>query len=242
MLASAIQYQGNAGAAGKATALLLGNSRYSFACSFDAGLRVTSLVYKNQSSGAVLYQEQPQYDAANNVVAATTTMPTGDTDVQAFCYDALNRLTWAGASGTPPCGSTLNAGTLTAAQYQQGYSYDAEGRLTTGPAGSYTYGDSAHPHAVTSTSSGFSASYDAAGNRICRAPNSSVTCGGSAPTGQQLSYDAEGRLVHWQNMPTAPSSSVDYLYGQRPLAQARGLPAASSARALGPLRRQPTAP
>jgi RHS repeat-associated protein len=212
VLASAIQYQGNAGAAGKATAMLLGNSRYSFTRSFDAGLRVTSLVYKNQSSGAVLYQEQPQYDAANNVVAATTTLPTGDTDVQAFCYDALNRLTWAGASGTPPCGSTLNAGTLTAAQYQQGYSYDAEGRLTTGPAGSYTYGESAHPHAVTSTSSGFSASYDAAGNMICRAPNSSVTCGGSTPTGQQLSYDAEGRLVHWQNMPTAPSSSVDDLY------------------------------
>ncbi|GER84366.1 hypothetical protein KTAU_30020 [Thermogemmatispora aurantia] len=104
--------------------MLLGNRRYSFARSVDAGLRVTSLVYKNRSSGAVLYQEQPQYDAANSVVAATTTLPTGDTDVQAFCYDARNRLTWAGASGMPPCGSTLNAGTLTAAQYQQGYSYD----------------------------------------------------------------------------------------------------------------------
>ena len=81
-----------------------------------------------------------------------------------------------------------------------------------GPAGNYTYGDSSHPHAVTATSNGYSAAYDATGNLICRALTSTTSCSGSSPTGQQLSYDAQGRLSLWQNQPTSPTQTVNYLY------------------------------
>src|SRR6185312_139320 len=58
----------------------------------------------------------------------------------------------------------------------------------------------------------YSASYDASGNMVCRAPTSSVTCAGSSPTGQRLSYDNEGRLTAWQNAPSSPTSTAQYLY------------------------------
>ena len=54
--------------------------------------------------------------------------------------------------------------------------------------------------------------YDAAGDMTCRAPTSAVTCAGTSPTGAQLTYDAERRLVHWQNAPTNPTSQSWYLY------------------------------
>ena len=81
-----------------------------------------------------------------------------------------------------------------------------------GPAGCYNYGDSAHPHAVTSTSNGYSATYDAAGNLICRALTTTTTCSGASPSGQQLSYDAQGWLSLWQDQATAPTQTVNYLY------------------------------
>jgi RHS repeat-associated protein len=46
----------------------------------------------------------------------------------------------------------------------------------------------------------------------CRAPTSAPTCAGGQPTGQQMSYDTEGRLSAWQNAPSNPSSTVIYLY------------------------------
>ncbi len=58
------------------------------------------------------------------------------------------------------------SGTLTAAQYQQSFSYDINGRMATGPQGNYTYCSSCHLDAVISTSNGYSAAYDAAGNKI----------------------------------------------------------------------------
>jgi hypothetical protein len=57
------------------------------------------------------------------------------------------------------------------------------------------------PHAET-------ASYDAAGNLICRAPDGSVSCAGGTNTGQQLTWDTEGRLTTWQNTPTSPSGCL----------------------------------
>jgi YD repeat-containing protein len=45
----------------------------------------------------------------------------------------------------------------------------------------------------------------------CRAPTGSTTCSGT-PTGQQLTYDNEGRLTQWQNTPSAPTSTDQYLY------------------------------
>jgi len=70
--------------------------------------------------------------------------------------------------------------------------------------GSYTYGDSAHLHAATAIgpsggTATWTASYDAAGNMLCRAPTSAKTCAGTTPTGPLLTYDSEGRLTAWQN-------------------------------------------
>jgi hypothetical protein len=209
-IASGITYSGLAGAAGAITSMNLGGSVYSYAASYDTGMRLTSAQLAN--SGSTRYQTQPAYDAANNVVSVQTSI-SGQTDTQQFCYDDLNRLIWSGTNGTPPCtGTSINAGTIVAAQYQQTDAYDVNGRLTTGPAGTYTYGNSSHPHALMSTSSGYSADYDAAGNMICRALSGATTCSGPAPTGQLLSYDSAGRLSQWQNLPDSPTATVNYLY------------------------------
>jgi hypothetical protein len=124
------------------------------------------------SDGATLFVAQPTYDGVGNVTGVTTTLPQG-TDVQAFRYDEQNRLAWAsGTSGNIPCGGTNTAGSLTAAQYTQSFSYDNLGRLTSGLLGSYTYGDSALLRAATTIASSYTASYDASGNMTCRAPSS----------------------------------------------------------------------
>ena len=57
--------------------------------------------------------------------------------------------------------------------------------------------------------------HDALSDMVCRAPTSATMCSGTA-TGQQLQYDAERRLAHWQSSPSTLTSSADYLYdGQR---------------------------
>ncbi len=87
------------------------------------------------------------------------------------------------------------------------------GGATGSSPGSYTYGNSAHLHAATATAGGYSATYDAAGDMVCRAPTSATTCTGGSPTGAQLAYDAERRLTHYQNIPGAsPDVEAWYLY------------------------------
>jgi hypothetical protein len=114
--------------------------------------------------------------------------------------------------GTPPCtGQAISAGTLTASQYSQSFGYDAMGRLTSGPQGSYTYGDPAHPHAATAIGSTWGATYDAAGNMTCRATGSQ-TCGGSSPTGAAMQWNPDGQLSAWQNAPQNPSATEGNLY------------------------------
>jgi hypothetical protein len=73
----------------------------------------------------------------------------------------------------PSCGTSLTPGSLTSAQYTQTFSYDVHNRLTSGPAGSYSY-YGAHPDAVTATSGGYTGSYDDAGDLQCRAPKFSL--------------------------------------------------------------------
>ena len=168
----------------------------------------------NVSSGTTLFESQRGYDAVGNVTAVGTTLAAG-TDNQVFCYDDQHRLTWAGSAGTPNCGASLTPGSLTAANYTQTFTYDTLDRLQSGPLGSYSYGDSAHLHAVTSIANGgttaYSAAYDAGGNMTCRAATSSTTCAGT-PTGAMLSFDNEGRLSAWQNTPSSPASSDSFLY------------------------------
>jgi RHS repeat-associated protein len=207
-------YAGTAGAFGDVTGASQGSLQYS--ASTDLLGRPTDS--RLTSGGTTLFDQALTYDGAGNVAAASTTLPAG-TDHQAFCYDEQNRLTWAGSTGTAPCtGAAVSAGTLTAAQYAQSFTYDVMGRMATGPAGSYAYADPAHLHAATSAGTGYTATYDAAGNMTCRAPTGASTCAGGAPTGAQLAYDNEGRLASWQSSPTAPSSTDGFLYdgqGQR---------------------------
>jgi RHS repeat-associated protein len=143
---------------------------------------------------------------------------TTNTDNQVFCYDEQNRLVWAGSTGTPTCPRAFVPGSLSSAYYTQTFSYDTLNRLTSGPLGSYSYGDTAHLHAATSIGTNtYTATYDAGGNMTCRAPVNPYACTGT-PTGAQLSYDNEGRLSAWQNTPSSPTTTASYLYdgaGQR---------------------------
>ena len=207
-----LQYTGAGGAAGHPTIAQVAGSTYNFSASYDADVRLSSLSVTNASSGTTVFSSQRGYDAVGNVTAVGTTLAAG-TDNQVFCYDDQHRLTWAGSVGTPNCGTSLTPGSLTAANYTQTYTYDTLDRLQSGPLGSYTYGDSAHLHAVTSIGSPatYTASYDAGGNMTCRAPSSSTTCSGT-PTGAQLTYDNEGRLAGWQNTPSAPTTTDSFLY------------------------------
>jgi RHS repeat-associated protein len=180
------------------------------ACACDNGLRLTGATVTRVSDSATMFASTPSYDAVNNVVSVATTLP-GGTDNQGFCYDEQDRLTWAGTSGNMPCGGTVTAGTLTAAAYSQTFGYDNMDRLTSGPAGSYTYGDSAHLHAATAVGTGYTAQYGASGNMTCRAPTSSQTCAGTI-TGHKLTYDNEGRLTAWQNAQSSPTAMDNFLY------------------------------
>src|ERR1051326_6020218 len=217
-LLSGAAYTGIGGAFGELTGASLGNSTYNYAATYDLLDRATDPKVTRSSDGSSRFEEQRTFDGAGNVTTETSTLP-GGTDDQAFCYDEQDRLAWAGSVGTPPCtGTAISAGTLTAAQYTQSFTYDVMGRLATGPLGSYTYGSSAHVHAATSIGTQYTASYDAAGNMTCRAPSSGATCTGASPTGAQLGYDTEGRLASWQNQPTSPTSTAQFLYdgsGQR---------------------------
>lgn len=196
-----------------------GEGKYTYSASYDALLRATDLKWTRASDGATLFEQARTFDGASNVTTASTSLQAG-TDNQAFCYDEQNRLTWASsASGAAPCGGTNTAGTLTAAQYTQSFTYDNLGRLTSGPLGSYSYGPgmqaSTNPsplHGVLAIGTSYSAKYDGAGNMTCRAPTSTMTCAGGTPTGAQLSYDNEGRLSAWQNAPSSPSTTAADLY------------------------------
>ena len=211
-LLDTIGYSGAGGAAGQATSANVAGGTYSYSASYDADTRLSSLSLTNVSTSAVLFRSQRGYDASSNVTAVNTTLAAG-TDNQAFCYDEQNRLIWAGSTGTPSCGASLTAGSLSAASYTQTFAYDTLDRLTSGPLGSYTYGDAAHLHAVTSIGSGptYTATYDAVGDMTCRAPDTTTTCAGT-PTGAQLGYDNEGRLTSWQNAPSSPTTTDGFLY------------------------------
>ncbi len=149
-LLNTVSYTGAAGANQQPSSAQVGNGTYQWNLSYDLDLRLQETKATLVSNGNTLYDQTRSFDAVGNVVAANTTLPAG-TDNQTFCYDALDRLTWAGSTGTPTCGASLTTGTLTGAQYTQTSSYDALNRLTSGPAGgSYTYGDAAHLDAVTS--------------------------------------------------------------------------------------------
>jgi RHS repeat-associated protein len=206
-LVTNVTYSGAGGAAGLPTGANLGGV-YTFSAGYDLDLRLTN---RTITSSATTFATSPGYDAVGNVTSVATTIQDG-TDNQAFCYDEQDRLVWAGSTGTPSCGSSLTSGSLTSAQYTQTFNYDTLDRLTSGPSGSYTYGDGAHKHAATAIGTNtYTASYDASGDMTCRAPTSSQTCSGT-PTGQLLTYDNDGRNTAWQYAPSSPTSTEAMAY------------------------------
>jgi RHS repeat-associated protein len=212
-LMSNIGYAGNGGANGLITSANLSPCMpmcYQYSATYDVLARLTDVYAAIQQTR--LFEQTRSFDAAGNVSTASSTLP-GGTDNQAFCYDEQNRLTWAGSVGTPPCtGVPISTGSLTSAQYTQSFSYDNLGRLTSGPLGAYTYGDSAHEHAVTAIGGTYTAAYDSAGNMSCQAANYPLTCSGM-PNGNQLTYNNEGQLANWQSPQfPPPSSTATFLY------------------------------
>lgn len=192
---------------------------FSTATTYDAIQRPLST--SATAAGQTIWSQARTYDNVGNVLGLSTVVPTqgggSATENEAFCYDALNRLVWAGNSGTPTggdhCMAPPSGTTLT--PYTQSYSYDALDRLSTGPAGSYSYTDANQVHAVTglSTIPNPYAAYDAMGNMTCRNtdPSSARTCGGSSPTGALMSYDSRGQLATW-SAPSGTVGSAHYLY------------------------------
>jgi len=235
-LIPSITYNGPAGPSGKPDSYVLtgtgpcsasNSSTVCVSLSYDADLRLTAATFTHPTSSTPItdYSTSVSYDAVGNVTSVSSALPaaggqSGGQDNQQFCYDALNRLTWAGASGTNPCANQAVTGTtLTNASYTASYQYDVSNRLTqstlTGaigsdPQGSYTY-DSAHYHAADAIgSNAYEAQYDASGNMTCRTPSGPPVCTSSSQTGASLTYDAEGRLIRWVS--ADGSTTVSYGY------------------------------
>lgn len=112
------------------------------------------------------------YDRNGNVDTITDAL--FGPQLQSFTYDALNRITSAGASGG------------TDGLYSESYTYDSMGRLDTKNGVTYTYDKAAHKHAVSSLSNGNSYDYDANGNMKVRDVDGQVF---------ELYYDEENRLT-----------------------------------------------
>ncbi|MEO6888751.1 MAG: RHS repeat-associated core domain-containing protein [Ktedonobacteraceae bacterium] len=189
--------------------------------SYDGIQRPWESSASRQGSSQPFWDQIRSYDNVGNVLGLTTTVPTSSgstqTEQEAFCYDALNRVVWAGNTGTPSGGDHCMwsaPGSTSLPAYTQHFSYDDLDRLTTGPAGTLSYLDAAHLHAATHLSSipNRYAAYDSMGNMTCRNidPTSGHTCG-TTPTGAQMTYDTEGRLANW-TAPSGTTSSISYLY------------------------------
>jgi len=159
-------------AAGQLTQLVYGNGVVSDYTYHPQTLRLASLT-THTSHLTPLQDFSYTFDPVGNVTAITDRVHTG---TQTFQYDALNRLTQAvGAYGT----ST--------------YAYDPIGNMTEKEGVTMTYGaGSAGPHAVTSTSDGWTMTYDANGNLTRKAFPHSLT---PSLTDSLYSYDAENRLT-----------------------------------------------
>jgi RHS repeat-associated protein len=171
------------------------------------------------TSAGTIWSQARTYDNVGNVLSVNTTLPTttggSQSEMQSFCYDALNRLVWAGDTGTPTGGDHcgLNPTGTTISTYQQSFSYDALDRLTNGPSGKETYGTfPTHGANTLGSVPNQYASYDAMGNMTCRnVDTTSAHSCDSSQTGALMTYDNEGRLETW-TAPSGTTANAQYLY------------------------------
>ncbi len=131
------------------------------------------------------------YDSVGNILSIVDALA-GGTQTQSFGYDTLNRLTSAaavgGTQGTYPLES---------------YTYDPDtGNLDSKAGVVFSYGDPAHPHAVTHINAEQKYAYDANGNQVQRASDS-------------LIYDAENRLIQVKKGETVLATFVYNGDGER---------------------------
>ena len=171
-------------------------------------------------NGTTIWNQTRTYDNVGNVLQLSTTIPTsgGGTQVdnQSFCYDALNRLVWAGDTGTPTggdhCGNVPTGTTIST--YQQSFSYDSLDRITSGPMGTVGYNNN-HVHAANTLGSipNKYATYDDIGDMTCRNVDTTTAhvCNGTSPTRAIMTYDNEGRLATW-TAPSGTTASDSFLY------------------------------
>ncbi|MGB3059172.1 MAG: RHS repeat-associated core domain-containing protein, partial [Anaerolineae bacterium] len=128
------------------------------------------------------------YDDDGNIETIADAAAYGGSQVQAFAYDTLDRLSTAQASGSTTYGGYT----------QRSYAYSNAGNITSFEGAALTYQNSAHKHAVTHIGGVQKYWYDANGNATRRVNGSQDIT---------LTYDAENRL-------TAMSGSVasSYVY------------------------------
>jgi hypothetical protein len=201
------------GQTGLLSSAKVANNVYTYTPTYDPLLRFNSLTWTLSSTGATVFGASRSFDNVGNVATVTTMLPAG-TDLQAFCYDEQNRVTWTdGQTATGPCGVSITTGSLSAAAYGPGnVTYDTLDRMTSTNSGANSYADAAHLHAGTGIGGYFSAAYDAAGDMTCRSTSSSSLCSTSSQNGQVMTYDNEGRMTSWQDAPSNPTNTEAMAY------------------------------
>jgi RHS repeat-associated protein len=187
--------------------------------SYDGDLRPAggnATWQSGSGTSGTIFSQGIGYDAASNVLSQTLTMSaisgqsgSGGSETQNFCYDELNRLTWASnssatpAAGSGTCGSVALQGTL-GGSYTNTFKYTNLGQIWKGTlngSGTYQYlycNNNTHQlTAVTTTtppscsnqgSPAYTASYDSWGNVTGRTYNGVTST---------LSYDGQDHLVRW---------------------------------------------
>ena len=152
-LLDTIGYSGAGGAAGHATSANVAGGTYSYSASYDVDTRLSSLSLTNVSTSSVLFRSQRGYDARQQrhrrqhdairwhgqpgvLLRRAESAHLGRSEWHAVM--------WCFAHRRQP----------ERANYTQTFAYDTLDRLTSGPLGSYTYGDAAHLHAVTALAAG----------------------------------------------------------------------------------------
>jgi RHS repeat-associated protein len=142
-------------------------------------MRLTTLRAGVSSPYTNLQNLSYTYDAVGNIASLVDGVNSNQR--QCFQYDALDRLTNA-FTGNSGCTAYATGGT---GPYNHTYAYNAIGNITSYAGNAYTYGDSAHKHAVTGAY-GNSYGYDGNGNQTTR------TIAGTTYT---FTFDFENRLI-----------------------------------------------
>ncbi len=219
---NAINFQTNSGGAGPEQ------------FGYDANLRTTSATASWQGgsgNSGTIFGQALSYDAASNLVSLSTTQnavgsSAGGSETSNFCYDAQNRLVWAGNSGTQPgagngtCGSATLSSGLAGASYSDSFVYTNLGELWQGRfsggstqvqylycasnthqlVGLYPISSGATCSNYTSKTASYSSSYDQWGNVTSRTANSTTAT---------LTYDILDHLTQWYANNT---NQEQYLY------------------------------